>query len=337
MAILNSFLPTIVDAAKVSTGKDSVDTVIELLAAQNEWLWDALWLEANGKTKHTTTSRTGLPEVYWRLINQGIPPSKSTTVQVEEPCASLEAFSEVDVKLLRLYGERAANFRLTEDAAFLESMNQKITQTFFYGTAANPEEFVGLSVRYSTTTAQNGKNILLAGGTGSDLTSVWLVGWGPNAVHMIYPENSRAGFQARDLGEAISESGDKRLPVMRSHYTWDCGLVVRDWRYAVRIANVKVGDLIAQTGTQSLTAATNIIKLMTRAAARVRRAGCKPVFYAAPEVASQLMIMGLEKSAAALSVQAGLQQFGQTYDELRFLSIPIRICEGISLSEAAVS
>ena len=45
-----------------------------------------------------------------------------------------------------------------------------------------PEEFTGLSVRYSDTTAVNGDNVLLAGGAGADNASIWLVAWGEEAA-----------------------------------------------------------------------------------------------------------------------------------------------------------
>ena len=29
-----------------------------------------------------------------------------------------------------------------------------------------------------------------------------------------------------------------RMEAYRTHYTWDSGLTVRDWRYVVRVANI---------------------------------------------------------------------------------------------------
>ena len=48
----------------------------------------------------------------------------------------------------------------------------------------------------------------------------------------------------------------------RSHYNWDNGLALRDWRYVVRIANIDVSDLDATTPV-------DIVKLMIKALHRM--------------------------------------------------------------------
>ncbi len=114
----------------------------------------------------------------WRLLNYGVQPSKSTTVQVTDSVGMLETYAEVDKSLADLNGN-TAEFRLSEDRAFIEGMNQQMAQTLFYGdTSVNPQQFMGLSSRYSSKSAGNGQNIIDAGGTGTDNTSIWLVVWG---------------------------------------------------------------------------------------------------------------------------------------------------------------
>jgi len=334
----NAF-PTLLDAAKTHGPNGTTVPVVELLTAQNEFLMDAVWIQGNLPTGHKTVIRTGLPDVYWRLINQGVPPSKSTTAQVTENCAMLEAYSQVDVELLKLYGTNAKNFRLTEDAVFLEAMNQKVAETTFYGSAANQEQFVGFASRYRATSDANGKNILLAGGAGVDLTSIYLIGWGENTCHMIYPQNSAAGFQSEDKGTTVvTQANGSLLEVARTKHQWKCGLVVRDWRYVVRIANVKVGDLLTQANTQALNSPTNIIRLMIRAIDRLpSQTLCKPVFYASREVLSQLRIMAYDRNQQVLSIQNAVNEFGKDIYTLRFMGIPVRCVDALLLNEPAVA
>jgi hypothetical protein len=126
----------------------SVATVAELLSQSNEILEDAVFKEGNLPTGHRVTIRTGLPTVYWRSLNQGIPNSKSTTAQVDESCGMLEARSEIDKDLAKLNGN-TAQFRLSEDKAFLESMNQTQASTMFYGNpGTDPRQYLGLAPRY---------------------------------------------------------------------------------------------------------------------------------------------------------------------------------------------
>ncbi|MCQ4021275.1 major capsid protein, partial [Klebsiella pneumoniae] len=132
-------------------------------------------VEGNLPTGHRTTIRSGLPSATWRLLNYGVQPSKSTTVQVTDGIGMLETYAEIDKSLADLNGN-TAEFRLSEDRAFIEAMNQQMAQTLFYGdTSVNPQQFMGLSSRYSDLTATNAQNIIDAGGTGTDNTSIWLI------------------------------------------------------------------------------------------------------------------------------------------------------------------
>src|SRR5271154_1237517 len=119
-------------------------TVIELLGQTNEMLTDMLWMQCNDGAGHKTTIRAGLPAATWRLLNYGVAKSKSQTAQVRDATGMLEAYSEIDKSLADLNGN-TAEFRMGEDMAFIEAMNQNQQQTIVYGsTAATPERFTGL-------------------------------------------------------------------------------------------------------------------------------------------------------------------------------------------------
>ncbi len=78
------------------------------------------------------------------MINSGVPKGKSTTVQITDTMGMLETYAEIDKSLADLNGN-TAEFRLSEDRAFLEGMNQRMAQTLFYGdTSVNPQQFMGL-------------------------------------------------------------------------------------------------------------------------------------------------------------------------------------------------
>ncbi len=127
--------------------------------------------------------------------------SKSTTVQITDSIGMLESYAEVDKSLADLNGN-TSEFRLSERRAFIEAMNQQMAQTLFYGdTSVSPQQFMGLSSRYSSKTAGNGQNIIDAGGTGTDNTSIWLVVWGENTVHGIFPKGQKAGLHMEDKGQ----------------------------------------------------------------------------------------------------------------------------------------
>ena len=118
---------------------------------------------------------------------------------------------------------------------------------FYHDTATTPEKFKGLSARFSTKGGGGaGNQIIDAGGTGSDNTSIWFVTWGDHACHLLYPEGSKAGLIREDKGEqrATDDQGNP-FYVKEELFTWHIGMAVKDWRYVARIANIDVSDLMA--------------------------------------------------------------------------------------------
>ena len=339
MATLSNNSLTLADWAKRVDPDGRVPVVAELLSQSNEILEDCVFKEGNLPTGERVVIRTGLPTVYWRALNQGIPSSKSTTAQVDEACGILEARSEVDKDLAMLNGN-TAQFRLSEDTAFLEAMNQTQATTMFYGNpGVDPKQFLGLAARYSDSSAANGQNILKAGGSGSDNTSIFLVVWGDNTVYCPFPKGSKAGLIHEDLGEqTVYNSDGTRMQALATRYQWKNGLVVKDWRYVVRIANIDVSDLIAQTGTQAASAATAIIKLMARSLYRIPNMSMgRAAFYMNRTVHSGLSIAALDKSQYVLKINEGLSQFGMPYSWLSFLGVPLRRVDSLLSTEAAIS
>lgn len=329
MAVLSTLNPTLSDVASRMTSDGKIDPmIVELLTETNEILEDMTVIEANGFTEHKTTVRSGLPQGTWRKLNYGVQPEKSRTVQVKDSMGMLETYAEVDKALADLNDNEAA-WRLSEDRAFIEGLNQTMASTLFYGDSSqDPEKFMGLAPRYSDSTAENGRNIINAGGTGDDNTSIWLIVWGPNTVHSIYPKGSQAGLQSRDLGEqTLTDANGGRYQGYRTHYKWDLGLTLRDWRYVVRIANIDVSALESDQN------AANILKLMAKALHKVPNLKLgRAVFYMNRTVAEALDIQSMEKSALALKTQELEGKFWQT-----FRGVPIRTSDAILNTEAAVS
>ena len=334
MATLSTGQLTLLDMAKRMAGDGKIETKIaEILSQQNEILEDAVFMEGNLPTGHRVVIRTGLPAVYWRSINQGVPRSKSTTAQVDEACGMLEAYSAVDKDLAELNGNAAA-FRLSEDTAFLEAMNQTQAQTLFYGNpGVDPRQYLGLASRYGTISgAGNAQSIIDAGGTASNNASIWLVVWGENTVFCPFPKGSKAGLISEDDGLlTIYDANGNPFKAYQSHYQWKNGLVVKDWRYVVRIANINTANLVAESG------AADLIKLMSRALDRIPNlSNGRAAFYMNRTLFSMLRIQALNKSQNAVSVQEGLNQFGQSSRWLDFQGVPLRKVDMLLNTESRV-
>jgi hypothetical protein len=319
---------TLMDWAKRLDPDGKVPTIVELLKQSNEILDDMTWREGNLPTGHRTTVRTGLPSVAWRLLNQGVVPSKSTTAQIDEQCGMLEAWSEVDKDLALLNGNIAA-LRLSEARAFIEAMNQEMARVLFYGNASvSPEQFTGLSVRYADTTGLNADNIIKAGGAGADNTSVWLICWGEETISGIFPKGSKAGLIHEDYGEQTIDMTagipGARMRVFAERFQWKAGIALKDWRYVVRIANLDISDLSAAN-------VKTLLNSMEQAVETVPNRLGRPVFYM-----NRTMRRMLRKEARE-SVSTG---GGLTFDNfegkriLMFGDIPIRVVDQLLNTEA---
>lgn len=332
MATLSSNALTLADHAKRVDPEGKIPKIVELLSQTNGILEDMLFIEGNLPTGHRSTVRTGLPSVYWKLLNQGVQPSKSLTAQVDEQCGMLEAWSEVDKDVAELNGNVNA-FRLSEASAFIEAMNQEFASTLFYGNSSlAPEEFNGLSVRYSSLSAVNGQNIVSGGGSGSDNSSLWLVVWGEQTVHGVFPKGSKAGLEHEDLGlvtvEATAGIAGNRLRAYQDRFHWKVGVSVKDWRYAVRVPNIDISNLVGKSSAADLT------DLMIKAIHRIPNINMgKPCFYMNRSLVQMLDIQRRDD----------MLNGGIKYEEIdgklipHFRGIPIKVCDALTEAEAVVS
>lgn len=325
---------TLLDVAKTLDPNGSTAAVAELLSQENEMLMDMPWFEGNLPTGHRITTRTGLPDVIFRKLNGGVPPSKATTAQLDEACGILEARSEIDKDLAMLNGNTGA-FRLLQAKAFIEAMNQRMQQTVLYGsTETTPEAFLGLAPRFgyaptNSSASPNKVNVIDAGGTGSNNTSIWLVGWGANTVHGIYPKGSQAGLIHNDLGEGDAfDANQNRFRAFMDQYQWKCGIALHDWRYVVRIANVDVTAL-----TKNAASGSDLIDLMTQALEKIHSlSGVTPAFYVNRTIRSFLRRQNVNKVASGTLM----------YDEvagkpaLRLGEVPVRRVDALGIAEARI-
>jgi len=331
MSALKATNPTLIDVARRTDPDGKIATIVELLNQSNDVLTDMSWVEGNLETGNKTTVRTGIPVPTWRKLYGGVQPTKSTTAQVQDSCGMLEAYAEIDKALADLNGNTAA-FRLSEDSAIIEGMSQELAQTLFYGNeGSEPEAFTGLAPRYNSLSAQNADNIVnAAGDNASSNTSIWLCVWGPQTGFGIYPKGSSGGLKMTDKGQVTIENVDGsggRMEGYRTHYRWDAGLTIRDWRYFVRVANIKVSDLATVSNTK------NLINWMVQASERIPSFGKgRACWYVNRTIREKLRLGILERVANNLSWETVEGRRVMTFDD-----IPVRRTDAIVNNESLVA
>jgi len=323
-----------------------VATIIELLSQTNEILDDILVVEGNLPTGHKTTVRTGLPQATWRLLNTGVPNAKSTTGQIVDTCGNLETYAVIDKDIADLNGN-TAEFRLSEVRAFLEGMSQQVAATLIYGNqAANPERFTGLAPRYSTlntTNSQTAYNVLSGGGTSNTNTSLYIITWGNDTWHGIFPKGKLTGLQHVDMGEwPVVDASGNTYQAYRDHFKWEIGLSGRDWRYCIRVANIDVTQLTGVSAANLLnllvrglyrlpTAPSTATSIQSSDTPEVRADMGRTVIYCNRVVRTYLDLQAMNKTNVLLQ----LSEFdGKAVTTFR--GIPVRTCDAVLSNETQV-
>lgn len=315
--------PTLADWAKRKDPDGNVSEIVEVLSETNEMLDDLVVIEGNLEVGHQATVRNTMPNVYWRRMNKGVPTSKSGTTQVTEPAAIAEGRNQLDIEIARLSNNGPA-FRKSEDNAFVESFNQKISSTLFYGNEASAQEgFTGFMPRYGDLSAGNSDQIIDAGGVGSDNCSILLVGWDESKVFSFFPKGTKAGLESRDLGEqTVKDDDGNQYQAFVSLYTWRLGLCVRDPRYVVRACNIDFSEVVAGN--------VDLISLMTQMSETLHSMSGRPRFYMPRKLRTHLRNQITNKAKTLTMDEVGGKKV------LAFDDIPVRRSDSLLLTEARV-
>jgi len=334
MPALNVTRPTLLDVARATDPDGSIAAVGEVLSQTNEVLADATWMEGNLVTGHRSTIRTGYPAATFRKLYGGVQPSKGTVATIQDTCGELSAYAEIDKRLADMAGNANA-FRLIEDRAHLEGMNNKFVETLFLGNeAVTPEGFTGFAPRYNSLSAANGGNIVDGGAAGgqTDANSIWLVVWDPSTVTCIYPKGMKAGLEVEDKGQVTIQDIDGnngRMEAYATRYAWHCGLHVKDWRYVVRIANIDKSTLTKDAATGA-----DLSDLMFQALRLVPSLNMgRPAFYMSR---SMLTFLGRQTANKTASSTLKAENVGGHLVE-SFNGIPVRRVDVLAADEALVS
>lgn len=336
MATLNqNGYSTLLDVAKRLDPQGKIARIAEVLTTDCPLLGDIPWVEANGPDGHLITMRSALPGLTWRKYNQGVAPTKSQTSQFTETCGMLEGVSKVDVALAARNGN-AAEFRASEDLAFVSSYKRTLETAFFYSSQkTNPEQITGLSPRLDALTGIPYTSQILSFGAASttpnnDSSSIWLVGWGPKKVYGIYPKGSQAGLKMDVLPDDMVDDGSgtgAEYLAHRSKFSWSCGLAVEDARYVVRLCNIDK-DVIAETGNAL------ILKMIDMLHRIQSLQDCNPIFYANRTILTYLHKQAIDSAkngTLTFDNPAGGQRV------LRFAGVPIHQTDALISTENGIS
>lgn len=235
---------SLVEQAKRIDPDGKLSTIVEALNVDGgEILAEAPWLPSNDIWTNKTLRRGTLPTGTWRKLGGGVATEVSRTTPILDVIGMLETYSEVDKAYIDTMPSGAVA-RMNEAKAFIEGLGQTLISTIIYGNAnADPDQLHGLAPRLN---AYDGKYVINGGASGG--TSIFVVTWGDQTAHLVYPKNdtSTLGIQHTDLGEVTITTATSAVPSTsqyqgyRDHFQVKCGLVVRHPRAIGRVANIAV-------------------------------------------------------------------------------------------------
>lgn len=342
MSTLSTARPTLLDVARSLDPDGRIAKVVRVLQQYNPMLDDMPWVEGNLPTGNQTTIQTSKAAPSRRTLNAGVIPTKSTLGQINDACSIYENRNQIDINVARLNGNTEA-FRMQQDKMMMEGFTDSLASDLMYGdSGTDATQFNGFATRYFSlgSTYVTSVQMIDAGGTGSDNTSIWLIGWGEGKVSGLYPKGSIAGLQYEDLGIQEVITNSTTGATMRAYVSWMqwlCGLAVYDYRYVVRICNIDVSNLL--TASNSSDTSANILKYMSQALDYLPPDGnSNPVFYMTKNAKSMLRIKMQDKSNLHLTVENLTAPSGITRrPELTYMGVPVRRNDALLETEATIT
>ncbi len=334
MAIKGVGYVTLADVAKKG------DKVAEVLTLKNPMLKDIPYTQMNEGTIHKESIRSFLPKPVYRKANQAIAAQKSGIEERTFSAAHFESRSQMDAKVAERGGkERVGINRWNQAQGHIQGMANEHANLAIYGSPAGEGNkdvgFMDIYYTVNTATNETAKQVVDAGGTGSDNTSILMVNWGPQSIFGVYPAGTNAGLKRTDYSagnKLVQLQGLDAAGNTGTFYGYDeifeldHGLVVKDWRQAARIANIDVSNLVTNT-----TPADLIDQLITASYKLDDPMGA--IIYMNRTVHAILH----KQARAEVSTGGGLTFMNYGGEQiLSFNGMPIRIADSILNTEARI-
>lgn len=336
---------TLLDLAVGLDPQGRTAKVYEVLTEKAPILNDAVAFPSNAPMGNLVTVRTGLPAIRKVRINQGIAASKSTKTQRTDSIGTYGGRSELDKKLMHMHGSDIVNAeRWNEDRAFIEAMAQALTRDIFYGDEnIETAGMTGLAPRMNAlgSLIRNSQVYSMGSVSGGDGTSIYVVDWGQDGAHLIYPRDRDQGGSGADeltkLGmrveplagdvEVRDADGNPFRALITEYYCY-LGLTIKDPRRVARLANIDTSDANLVSPTQG-TLHDRVIDLLE---GMPPADGFNRVMYVTRSIKAGWTKQSMNKSNVWLSMG---EYNGKL--NLMFQGIPVRAVDAISSAESTVS
>lgn len=315
---------TLTDIKSMHDPDGNVAKVIDVLSEVNGVMEDAIWMEANDMTSHVVTQALTDDVGSAGVINEGVPYEEVKTKQIREQMEIFESYSRVDERLISK-SKSPELVRSQKNMQHVRGMGKNWHKRFFYGDQSeSPANVNGLASRFNDLGMDN---VVGAGGSGSDTTSIWLVQWGEEGLHLVYPRGEATIIEEEDMGKQLVSDTKGVYTALVSHYMINWGMVVSDERAVQRIANIET------SGTSNIFDEDDLINAINRLPDPNNLERTR--IYVNRSVRSQMQVALKDKTNVYYTMDDGNGLSGGPV--LRFQGIPVKLVDKLLATETAIS
>jgi hypothetical protein len=322
MGTITAYSPMNLAEVQKRAGYDNSAAVIGELSKRNDFLMDVPWYPSSHGAYHKYLQATRLGDGTFGKANGPVAVIASQAEEMTEPTKLYEGDSPVDDRLL-IAATDPMKVRDSEDALNLEGLIQGWIDKLIYGNEiTTPDGFKGFSRRRPKLATY----CVGGGGTGSDLTSMYLFEFGPAGFYLAYPEGAGTpGMKNEDRGRnyIAAPTGTGNYWAWVRHYEIWAALVLRDERAMLRYANIE------SAGSSNIFSPTTFITLKNK----LPSMGTNAVAYANRTLKAQIEADAYNKSNASYSI-SDIEGFGPV---ARVAGVPVRVMEGLLDTETAIT
>lgn len=312
---------TALEAVKRDGNTPDQRRIVEALAKTNEILLDMPVFEANDKTGMNHLIRTSLPKGQHRAYNQGVMPEVSSVKSTRDASVQVTGYSKVDEKIYREQND-PKGFRSGEDMAYVQGMGETQATDLIYGNnEADPRFLNGMAPRRPKLAD---KLCISMGGTGNNLTSVFLCKLGKENVSMFYPKGATGcGVSMTDKGlQTEKDANGGEFEARVTYFEMNYGLSVENERALIRLCNIDPANINGDT----------LAKKIISAAKYLPKGDGDVVCYANAEVLDAIDMYLVDKTNIQYSP---VDQYGKEVTKLR--QIKLRQVDAILNTESQVT
>lgn len=201
------------------------------------------WMRSDQVRSFTFTQPTSVPSPTVKTYNQGYDTVYTDADPTKVPIMTAGGWVKIDEEVMRDIGTSAFGNHLwmQEKSAIRGFTEQMVIDMFNSVWGVTPNKFNGMAQLRNA--LDSGVYVIDAGGTGSDLCSMYLVDHSEGGVMALYPEDSMIGIQRTDFGKGIvTDDNGKEFPGYRLLLKLNYGLALGDQKCLVRIANIDATD-----------------------------------------------------------------------------------------------